>query len=137
MTEVLKLPVPDTEAEHGLVWPVWIELGVQATETELIVGEGAEGVGVTLPLNIVEPPPQPVSSRGTATIASPYRRIEHPILILASRMNDCHARTVELEPGPRDVLGLVFFVGQKHCYCTERAVPAWLTYQWVSYLSGG
>jgi hypothetical protein len=88
ITAVLKPPVPLTDAAHALVWPVWIELGVQVTVTEVIVGEDD---GVTLPLDMAEPPPQPVSSRGTTkkvTITSAHRRIEHPKLILASRMND-------------------------------------------------
>lgn len=33
------------------------------TVTEVIVDEGAEGVGVRLPLDMVEPPPQPASRR--------------------------------------------------------------------------
>ena len=36
---------------------------MQLTETEVIVSEGAAGVGVGLLFEVIEPPPQPASSR--------------------------------------------------------------------------
>jgi len=84
VTVVLKLPVPLTDAAHALVWPVWIELGVQMTVTEVIVGEGADGVGVALPFDMADPPPHPASSSVTTrktTLRGPHQSIGRSRLI--------------------------------------------------------
>jgi hypothetical protein len=46
------LPVPDTVAEHWLVWPVWTLVGLQETLTDVMLGGGAT-VTVAVP-NLVE-----------------------------------------------------------------------------------
>jgi hypothetical protein len=92
VTAVLKLPVPLTDAAHALVWPVWIELGVQVTVTEVIEGEGegegADGVGLTLPFDMADPPPHPATSSATTrktTQRGPHQRIERSRLISPPR----------------------------------------------------
>jgi hypothetical protein len=52
VTAELKLPVPETVAEHWLACPGWRLVAAQATVTDVIVGEGV--VPATLPLT-----PQP------------------------------------------------------------------------------
>ena len=43
------MPVPDTVAEHWLVLPVWMLVGVQATATEVIVEDDAATVTIAVP----------------------------------------------------------------------------------------
>ena len=53
-TPELKLPVPETVAEHWLVWPVFRFAGAQETATEVTVGDCIRFV--------IVPPPQPATS---------------------------------------------------------------------------
>ena len=64
------MPVPDTVAEHWLVWPVWTLAGLHEAVTDVIVGDCDGGVP---PL----PPPQaPSSDDRIVTKASQTGRLE-------------------------------------------------------------
>ena len=62
LTRVLKVPVPLTVAVHELVWPDWREVGVQETETPVMVE-------VVLP----PPPPQAMMPSSAETASSKAR----------------------------------------------------------------
>ena len=68
------MPVPDTVAEHWLVWPVWTLAGLHEAVTDVIVGDCGGGV---LPL-----PPLPQAARRDDRIvmkASQTGRLEVPL----------------------------------------------------------
>jgi hypothetical protein len=58
VTFELKVPVPETVAEHWLVCPAWRLVAAQETVTAVMVGEGGGVLPATLPLT-----PQPARDR--------------------------------------------------------------------------
>ena len=65
VTAELKLPVPDTDAEHWLVCPDWTVDGEHAAVTEVIVGV------LPPPLLLLPPPQATISARLPSTSKIP------------------------------------------------------------------
>lgn len=83
-----KLPVPETVAEHWLVWPVCKLVGAQATATEVIAG-------VCIRFVIV-PPPQPAN--GNAPKKKRLKTAFRAILFLPFHNPERHTGADRLNP---------------------------------------
>jgi hypothetical protein len=81
VTAELKLPVPETVAEHWLVCPVWRLVAVQETLTD--VTEGAGGGGVLLFVT----PPQPAKHNDPRSIR--LSKVLHLIALVLTYGPEC------------------------------------------------